>query len=404
MQRDVDIAAVKDAAARIAGHVVETPCLRSDTLSGLLGVEVFLKFENLQFTASFKERGALNRLLALDAEQRRRGVITVSAGNHAQGVAYHARRLGIPATIVMPHGTPTVKVRRVREFGGEVIFHGEDFSAAWAIVPELANGRGLTLVHPFEDPWVIAGQGTVAIEMLRQVPDLDIVVVPIGGGGLISGIAIVAAALAPSLAVLGVQCQAYPAMAAAVGRWNGGVRRGSTIAEGIAVGEPGEMTRAIVGRLVADVLVVGEEEIERAVALLLEIEKTLCEGAGAAGLAALLAFPERFRGRRVGVVLSGGNIDTRLLIAILQRHLVRVGRLIRFRVTAPDAPGVLATISRTIESHGGNINDVHHERAFGIGNSKAVSMLFDVELRDPAEKGGLVDALSGCGFAVDQIL
>ncbi len=395
-----DLAAIRAAAKRIEGRVVRTPCQHSETLSKLTGARVFLKFENQQFTSSFKERGAANKLLSLDPEQRRRGVIAASAGNHAQGVAYHASNLGIAATFVMPANTPTVKVTRVREFGGEVVLHGAKLADCWEILYKLAAERGLTPIHPYDDAEVIAGQGTTGLEMLEQAPEIDTIAVPLGGGGLISGIAIAAKALRPAIRIVGVQDEFYPFVAAATGRWNGPKPEGITIAEGIAVSNPGKLTLPAIERLVDDILVVREEDIEEAVALLLEIERTLCEGAGAAGLAALLAHPDRFRGRKVGLVLSGGNIDLRILMTILQRHLVRIGLLIRFRVLAPDVPGQLGRISAIVEKHGGNINDVRHERVFGTANPKAVAILFEVELRDPADREPLFASLTEAGFSV----
>ncbi|EWS60929.1 L-threonine dehydratase catabolic TdcB [Methylibium sp. T29-B] len=323
------LADVEAAARRLAGQVLDTPCVESKTLSEITGAQVFLKFENLQFTASFKERGALNKLLALvaardDGTAALKGVIAASAGNHAQGVAHHAQRLGLRAVIVMPRHTPTVKVERTRGFGAEVLLHGESFDEARAHALEVAAAQGLSFVHPFDDPLVIAGQGTIGLEMLRAQPTLDTLVIAVGGGGLISGIATVARALKPGLEIVGVQTARFPAMVNLVkGRTH--PQGTSTIAEGIAVGEPGRITRAIVRDLVDDMVLVDEADIEHALVMLLEIEKTLVEGAGAAGLAALLKEPGRYAGRRVGLVLCGGNIDPLLLSAIIERGMVRAG-------------------------------------------------------------------------------
>ncbi|WP_281246084.1 threonine ammonia-lyase [Paracidovorax konjaci] len=354
---------IQAAAARLQGQVLDTPCVESRTLSQIVGAQVFLKFENLQFTASFKERGACNKLTQLSDEERRRGVVAMSAGNHAQGVAYHAQRLGLVAVIVMPRFTPGVKVERTRGFGAQVVLHGDTLEEARAHAYALAEERGLTFVHPYDDEAVAAGQGTVGLEMLQAVPDLDSLVIAVGGGGLIAGIATAAKALKPDIEIVGVQTSRFPAMVNAV-KGTHHPQGTSTIAEGIAVGTPGQTTRAVIERLVDDLLLVDEGDIEQAVLMLLEIEKTLVEGAGAAGLAALLRHPERFRGKRVGLVLCGGNIDPLLLAAIIERGMVRSGRLARIKVSARDVPGVLARITATVAEAGANIEEVHHQRAF----------------------------------------
>ncbi|MBS7538248.1 threonine ammonia-lyase [Ancylobacter lacus] len=397
---DVTLADVEAAARRIAGAVPQTPFVHSQTLSDKLGAEVWLKFENLQFTASFKERGALNKLLSLAEDEKARGVIAASAGNHAQGVAYHARRAGIAATIVMPTTTPNLKVERVREHGARVVLHGADFAAAAAEMGRRAAEEGLTVVHPFDDPAIIAGQGTATLEMLQAVPALDTLAVPVGGGGLIAGAAVVARALRPSLRVVGVQSEIFPGMARAVGGFTGEPMPGSSVAEGIAVTDPGQITRRIVKAGVDAIAVVGEDAIEEAIALVLGVEKTLCEGAGAAGIAAMLARPDLFAGRRVGVILSGGNIDTRVLVAVLQRHLTRAGRMVRVRAELPDHPGALARLTAVVAAQGGNIYELRHERLAAASRAKESSVSLDVELRDPADLPTLMDSLAAEGFRV----
>ena len=389
---------VQAAQARLAGQIENTPLLRSRTLSQITGAHMALKFENLQFTASFKERGALNRLMLLTADERARGVIATSAGNHAQGVAYHARRLGIAATIVMPENTPSVKVETVRRFGARVVLAGQDFEAASQVTRDLVARDGATPVHPFDDPAIIAGQGTVALEILAVLEDIDDLVVPIGGGGLISGCAIAAKAIRPDIRIVGVQSALYPGMARAIGRMAGAVPGGVSVAEGIAVANPGALTRRIVEQFVDDVLILSEAEIETGIALLLEIEKTVTEGAGAAAVAAVLAHPQMFAGRSVACVLSGGNIDSRVLVTVLQRQLVRAGRLVRLRISTSDRPGALARMSSLIGERGGNILDVQHERAFSMLGAKDVTVQFDIELRDPADLEPLRQDLAREGF------
>jgi threonine dehydratase len=390
---------VRAAAQRLGGAIEHTPCVRSRTLSNLTGAEVFLKFENLQFTASFKERGALNKLLSLGAEERRRGVIAMSAGNHAQAVAYHAARLGIPALIVMPKGSPNTKIRNTQVHGASVVLEGENLFEAGKHARELAARQNLVFVHPYEDPLVIAGQGTVALEMLQAVPDLDLFVVPVGGGGLISGMAVAARALNPKIQIFGVESQNYPSMHQ---RLNGLPVEcgGDTIAEGIAVKDVGNMAFAIIRALVEEVLVVKEETIERAVAALIEIEKTVAEGAGAAALAALLEHPGRFAGRRVGLPISGGNIDSRVLASVLMRGLVRDARLVRLRVTMPDVSGSLAKVAALIAEAGGNIVEVHHQRVFGTASVKSPEVEFLIETRDRAHTGAVVALLQKNGVRV----
>ncbi|QGN56511.1 threonine ammonia-lyase [Novosphingobium sp. Gsoil 351] len=392
---------VRAAAARFAGRIPQTPFLPSQTLSELTQAEVWLKFENLQFTGSFKQRGALNTLLLLSEEDRARGVIAISAGNHAQGVAYHAAQLGVPATIVMPRGTPAVKANRTRALGAEVLLHGEDFAEASAALPGLLETRGLTLIHPFDDDRVIAGQGTVALEMLDDRPDLDVIVVPVGGGGLISGVALAAHERADRPRIVGVQSDMFPSMALATGRWPDAVRGGSSIAEGIAVAAAGFRTRQYVEALVDDVLVVGEGAIETAIALLLQIEKTLCEGAGAAGLAAVLSNPRAFAGKRVGLILSGGNIDNRLLTAILRRQQVREGTIVRLVVQLPDRAGSLGRLCAEIGRQGGNIGTVSHDRTFLAADAKSARVEVEVELADSELLDPLLRSLDAEGFVVE---
>nr|MBP7414930.1 threonine ammonia-lyase [Giesbergeria sp.] len=362
------------------------------TLSQIVGAQIFLKFENLQFTASFKERGACNKLALLTPEERARGVVAMSAGNHAQGVAYHAQRLGLRAVIVMPRFTPSVKVERTRGFGAEVVLHGDTLEEARAHAYALADAQGLTFVHPYDDPAVAAGQGTLALEMLRAVPDLDTLVVAIGGGGLMAGVATAAKALQPGIEIIGVQAARFPAMVNAIlGTHH--PQGTSTIAEGIAVGTPGTLTQEVIRRLVDDFLLVDEGDIEQAVLMLLEIEKTLVEGAGAASLAALLRYPERFRGKRVGLVLCGGNIDPLLLAAIIERGMVRSGRLARVRVSARDVPGALARITAAVADTGANIEEVHHQRAFTLLSAQNVEIELVLQTRSQAHVAEVLEHL-----------
>jgi threonine dehydratase len=385
------------AADEISGSVIDTPCLHSRTLSGISGTEVWLKFENHQFTASFKERGALVKLLSLTQAQRKAGVIAVSAGNHAQGVAYHARHLGIPAVIVMPRFAPHVKVVHTRAFGAEVILQGENFDEAKAFALELMQRRGLTLVHPYDDEKVIAGQGTIALEMLRAQPDLEVLLVPVGGGGMISGIAIAAKAINPRIQIIGVQTERFPSMYCALK----GTRPEfgtNTIADGIAVKEPGRLTLEIVRREVDDMLLVDEGDIEEAMLLLLEIEKTVVEGAGGVGLAALLKNRERFAGRKVGLILCGGNIDPLMLADIIERGMVRSGRLTRLQVQLRDLPGSLAKVTACLAEANANIEEVHHERAFTHAPVQSAEVDFVLQTRGHEHIRQVIAALADAGF------
>jgi threonine dehydratase len=392
---------IERAAARLRGQLLNTPCVESRTLSEIVGAQVFLKFENLQFTASFKERGACNKLVDL-SEAGTRGVIAMSAGNHAQGVAYHAQRLGLRALIVMPRFTPGVKIERTRGFGAEVVLHGDTLDAARAHALELAEREGLAFVHPFDDEAIMAGQGTVALEMLDAVPDLDTLVVAVGGGGLIAGMAIAAKARRPGIRVVGVQTSRFPGMVNAVQGTHHPLGS-STIAEGIAVGTPGVLTRAIVADRVDELLLVDEGDIEQGVLMLLEIEKTLVEGAGAAGLAALIRHPGRFAGQRVGLVLSGGNIDPLLLAAIIERGMVRAGRLARVRVSVRDIPGSLAHITAAVAEAGANIDEVHHQRAFTMVAAQNVDVELVLQTRGREHLAEVLQALRAAGFeAVEQ--
>jgi threonine dehydratase len=392
---------IRQAAARLHGHILTTPCVESRMLSQVTGCQVFLKFENLQFTASFKERGACNKLTQLNQDERQRGVIAMSAGNHAQGVAYHAQRLGIHAVIVMPRFTPMVKVEGTRSFGAEVILHGDTLEESRSHALELAQQRQLTFVHPYDDEAIIAGQGTVALEMLEAVPQLDTLVVAIGGGGLIGGIAAAAKALKPGIRVVGVQTLRFPNMYNAV-KHQALPQGGSTIAEGIAVGRPGQITQALVERYVDDIVLVDEGDVEQAIVMLLDIEKTLVEGAGAAPLAALNKEPERFAGRKVGLVLGGGNIDPMLLAAIIQRGMVRAGRLARLRVCARDVPGSLARITAVVSEAGANIDEVHHQRAFTMLAAQNVEIELVVQTRGRSHVQSLLEALRAADFEAEE--
>jgi threonine dehydratase len=393
---------VRAAAARLAGAVVHTPTLLSRTLSELTGAEVWLKFENLQFTAAYKERGALNKLLLMDQGQRDRGVIAASAGNHAQGLAYHGRRLGIPVTIVMPRATPIIKVQQTEGHGATVILDGERFEDAYVHALEVAQARGLTFVHPFDDLQIIAGQGTVALEMLGDVPQLDTLIIPIGGGGLASGMAVAAKGLQPGIEIVGVQAELYPSMYAQLR----GLKlpcEGDSLAEGIAVKQPGEITFGIIRALLDEVVLVAERELEKSVALLLTIEKTVVEGAGAAGLAALLAHPGRFRDRKVGIVLCGGNIDTRLLANVLLRDLARSGRLARLRLRLQDRPGALFNVARVFDEQQVNIIEISHQRVFTTLPAKGLITDIECETRDRQHLERLIAALQREGYDVSQV-
>jgi threonine dehydratase len=396
----VTLADIEHAAEVIRGAVLDTDFDASRTLSSLFGASIWLKFENLQFTASFKERGALNKLSSLDRAGCAAGVIAMSAGNHAQGVAYHARRLGIKATIVMPEGTPFVKVENTRQHGAEVILAGATLEEAATFAADYGRTHGLAMIHPYDDPLIIAGQGTIALEMLRAVPELDTLVVPIGGGGLISGVAIAAKALKPGIRVIGVEAELYPSMYNAI-RGTSLPMRGDTLAEGIAVKAPGRITERLVRAYVEDILLVSEVELERAVSLLIEIEKTVVEGAGAAGLAAVIGRPDLFSGRKVGLVLTGGNIDTRLLASVLTRELARAGRLTELAVDLADRPGQLARLTRVIGEAGANIIEVVHQRVFTDLPAKGTLARIVVETRDRRHLEDTVAAIRAEGFTVE---
>ncbi len=398
----VDIEAIRAAQARLGNAVTRTPLVRSQTLSALLGADLHLKFENLQFTASFKERGALNRLLLLQEAERRRGVIAMSAGNHAQALAHHGSRLKVPVTIVMPRYTPNAKVQQTRVFGAEVLLRGSRFAETLEFTKGLASERDLTLVHPFDDESVIAGQGTLGIEMLDQVPDLDTLVVPVGGGGLIAGVATAARALRPEINIVGVQAERFSATAdlfnerpptgAAVGR-----SQLATVADGIAVETPGSKTMPIIQATVDRMVTVAEYHIESAIFTLLEVEKTVTEGAGAATLAAVLADPSLAAGK-TALVISGGNIDMMILSSVLQRGLVRSGRLVRIVVEIPDVPGSLAELTRRLGELDSNIVDIEHQRAFGSSSVRTTLVQLVLEMRGEEQAGMVIDSLREAGY------
>ena len=398
----VTIADIEAARRVIKGAVLRTPMLPAPRLSALTGADVYVKYENLQVTNSFKDRGALVKLSSLSEAERKRGVIAMSAGNHAQAVAYHAARLGIPATIVMPVTTPAVKVAATRSHGAEVVLDGESVADAQLRCERLLAERRLTLVHPYDDEKIIAGQGTIALEMLEEVPDLDALVIPIGGGGLISGNAIAARAVKPGIEVIGAEAELYPAV------WNalhGDTRPlgGPTLAEGIAVKNVGKLTLPVIRELVADIVLVNEVQLERAVNAYLTLQKTMAEGAGAAGLAAMLASPERFKGRRVGLVLCGGNIDPRILASIMVRELERETRIVSFRLTIPDRPGVLGIIATRLGDLGANILEVHHRRLLLDVPAKGAKLDVSVETRDAAHAEEIMRALAGDGYQPTRI-
>jgi threonine dehydratase len=393
---------IRAAHDRIRDSIVATPTLHSKTLSDLTGANIYLKFENLQFTAAYKERGALNALLMLDPALRARGVIAASAGNHAQGLSYHGTRLGVPVTIVMPVPTPTVKVMQTESVGGKVVLHGETFDDAYKHARLLEAEQGLTFVHPFDDPIVAAGQGTVALEMLEAIPALDMLVVPIGGGGLLSGMGTAARALKPDIGLIGVQAELYPSMYAQL--YDKQLPcEGDTLAEGIAVKVPGEFTSKVITDLVDEIVLVSEAQLESAVSLLLQIEKTVVEGAGAAGLAAVIANREKFAGKNVGIVLCGGNIDTRLLANVLLRDLARSGRLARLRIMLQDRPGALFNVMRLFDAHKINIIEIYHHRIFTTLPAKGLIADIECEARDSAQLQGLVDGLRASNYNVEQV-
>lgn len=396
---------VRAAAARISGAVVHTPTLLSRTLSGIVGADIYLKFENLQFTAAYKERGALNKLLLLPQAARAKGVIAASAGNHSQGLAYHAGRLGIPVTIIMPKSTPIIKVQQTRGHGAKVVLEGDNFDEANAHARSMEQQLGLTFVHPFDDPDVMAGQGTVALEMLADVPDLDTIVVPVGGGGLISGVAVMAKAMNPAIRVIGVQSNQYPAMYLLKQHeeMRGG---GDTIAEGIAVKEPGTLTRTLVMDAVDEMRIVSETRIEQAISLLLDIEKTVVEGAGAVGLATLLPtknglYRPEFKGRKIGVILSGGNIDPRFLANVILRNLARAGRIGRISVLLDDKVGALSQIAGIFTRNGANIIEVSHQRIFGVLSAKSTQTEIEYEIRDGEALDALLEDIDAAGYAYE---
>lgn len=393
----ISISDVEAAAGRIDGQIVRTPLRKSMTLSEITGAEVWIKFENRQFTAAFKERGALNKLAQLSDEEKERGVIAASAGNHAQGVAYHGRRLGIPVTIVMPVTTPFNKVQHTRAFGARVLLEGHTFDEAKAFAENVRQREGLTWIHPFDDPQIMAGQGTIGLEMLDEEPDLEMLVVPIGGGGLISGIATAAKARNPKIQIIGVEATMFASMHNALNE-KGLPIGGASIAEGIAVKEPGGLTLRVVEALVDDIVLVEEEHLERAITLFADVEKTIAEGAGAAGLAALLAHPARFAGRKVGLVLCGGNIDTRLLASVLTRALVRDQRITNIRVIGDDRPGLLGLVSQVIGDAGANILEVQHNRIALDVPAKGAEFDILIETRDGQHTQEVIDALAQVGY------
>ena len=399
MSLPVSLTDIRAAAATIAGAVLRSPMRLSRTLSQITGAAVHLKFENRQFTASFKERGALNTLLSLTPEERARGVVAMSAGNHAQGVAYHAGRLGIPATIVMPVTTPFNKIKHTSDFGATVLVEGADLIEATAVARGIESGDGRVFIHPYDDLRVIAGQGTVGLEMLEEFPDLDALIVPVGGGGLIAGVAIAATSLKPGIEIYGVQSELYPAMRDALhGTAPAKHPTAQTVAEGIAVKSPGALTVPIIQATVADILIAREDAIEHALALILEIEKTLVEGAAAAALAALLAHPARFAGKKVGLVMSGGNIDMRLLSNLILRELVREDRILSLTVELEDRPGQLALVAALVGGAGGNILEVAHNRMMDGTPLKSARLGLVIEARDAAHAGEIRAALQGGGF------
>ena len=394
-----DITAARE---RIRAGVLNTPCLHAQTLSAILGCEVWLKFENLQFTASFKERGALNKLSQLTEDEKKRGVIAMSAGNHAQGVAYHAKRLGIPATIVMPRGTPFVKVRNTQAHGATVVIHGDSLAEAATHAQALRAERNLVFVHPYDDAAIIAGQGTLGLEMLEAAPQIDTLVIPVGGGGMIAGVAVAAKHVRPDVRVIGVETQQYSAMAQRLAGEAVAVG-GETIAEGIAVRDIGALPFSIAQSHVDRVLTVSEDAIERAIVMLLEIEKTVAEGAGAAGLAALIAHRDVFKGTKVGVVVCGGNIDTRLLASILLRGLKRDGRLVRLRTGIPDTAGSLAKLLTLVGETGANLIDVMHQRVFSHVSAKRTEVELTLETRDEQHVHELMHTLRERGIEVMRL-
>ncbi|HEX2842909.1 threonine ammonia-lyase [Hyphomicrobium sp.] len=398
-QATVTLADIERAAEILKGAVVNTPCDRSYTLSRDLGVDLWLKFENLQFTASYKERGALVRLSALSEDERSRGVIAMSAGNHAQGVSYHAGRLGIPATIVMPEGTPAVKAENTKRWGAHVILEGKTLEDAAIFARAYGAEHGLTFVHPYNDPLIISGQGTVALEMLNAAPDLEVLIVPVGGGGLIAGMATAAKAIKPDIEVIGVEAALYPSMYNKI-KGTHLPTRGDTLAEGIAVAEPGPIPAALVSKYVDDIVLVSETDLERATFALLMIEKTVVEGAGSAGLAAVMADRQRWKGRKVGIVLTGGNIDPRLLASVLTREIAREGRLSRLTIDIPDRPGELSRVSGVLGQAGANIVEVYHQRVFTDLPARGTELNLVIETRDRSHLEAVLARLEASGYRV----
>jgi threonine dehydratase len=388
---------IRAAATRLAGHIERTPCRYSRTLSKITGAEVWVKFENLQFTAAYKERGALNKLMLLSDAEKATGVIAASAGNHAQGLAYHGARLGVPVTIVMPRTTPFIKVQHTRDFGATVVIEGETYDDASAHARKLQEEQGLTFVHPFDDYDIMAGQGTIALEMLEDAPDLEVLPVPIGGGGLISGVATAAKAIKPDIRIIGCEPAMYPSFTAKM-RGVAAHCGGQTIAEGVAVKTVGDLTYGVARPLIDDVLLLEEPHIEQAVALYCNVEKTIAEGAGAASLAALLAYPERFRGKKCGLILCGGNIDTRLLASVLTRELVRAQRLVSLRIVGDDRPGLLSTVANVIGTAGANIIEVNHNRLALDVPAKGAEFDITIETRDAQHTQEVMDALREKGY------
>ena len=393
----LDLAAIQAAAGRLKGQIERTPCRHSKTLSKITGAEVWVKFENLQFTAAYKERGALNKLMLLSNSEKARGVIAASAGNHAQGLAYHGARLSVPVTIVMPKTTPFVKVQHTRDFGANVVIEGETYDDAAAQARKLQAEQDLTFVHPFDDYDIMAGQGTIALEMLEDAPDLEILPVPIGGGGLISGVATAAKALKPDIRIVGCEPAMYPSFTAKM-RGVAAHCGGQTIAEGVAVKQVGELTYGVTRPLIDDVLLLEEPHMEQAVSLYCNVEKTIAEGAGAASLAALLAYPERFRGKKCGLILCGGNIDTRLLASVLTRELVRAQRLASLRIIGDDRPGLLSTVASVIGTMGANIIEVNHNRLALDVPAKGAEFDITIETRDAQHTQEVMDALRESGY------
>jgi len=398
----ISLSDIEQAATRIESAIINTRFEKSQTLSEITGAELFLKFENLQFTSSFKDRGALNKLLQLSASDKKNGVIAMSSGNHAKAVAYHAQRLGIPATIVMPSATPSVKVEDTKNFQAKVILKGSTLEEAAQHAEEIAKVEDLVFVHPFNDEKIIAGQGTVALEMLAVEPELDCIVVPIGGGGLIAGVATAAKSIKPDIKVIGVQVAGYPGTYDAIYGDRGDLG-GSTIAEGIAVKKPGKITMEVIDRLVDDVIVVSEEDIEEAISLLVNIEKTVTEGAGASVLAAVKANSEVFSNKKTGLILSGANIDTRILASVLMRRLVRKGRIVRYKIRIDDSPGTLSRVSATVGEYGGNILEVFHQRMFSSLPIKEADLYLTVETKDVSQSQVILEKLCELNYQASMI-